>query len=91
MLSRFTVTMRVSIVVVGGKLRFLSGRPHDFWHSIFHHGFCFLGANYSNISYDCSSFRGLGEVFAHGGEFPLAFLIVVGLGHEVETVADPPL
>ena len=75
MLSRFTVMVCVSIAVVGGKLRFLSGRPRDFWHCIFHHSFCFLGANYRycNRFYDCSSFGSLGEVFAHGGEFPLSF------------------
>ena len=26
----------------------------------------------------------LGEVFAHGGEYPLSFLKVVGLGYGVE-------
>ena len=74
----------VSIAVVGGKLRFLSGRHRDLWHSIFSHSFCFLGANYCNLFYDCSNFGSLGEVFAHGGEFPLAFLKVGGLGHGVE-------
>ena len=63
MLSRFTVMMYVSIAVVGGKLRFLSGRPHDFWHCVFYYSFCFLGANYWNIFYDCSSFWSLGEFF----------------------------
>ena len=76
--------MCVSIAVVGGKLRLLSGRPRNLWHCIARHSFCFLGANYSNIFYDCSSFGSLGEVFAHGDEFPLAFLIVVGLRHGVE-------
>ena len=60
MLSRFTVMVCLSIAVVGGKLRFLSGRRRDFWHSIFHHSFCFLGANFCNRFYDCSSF---GRVF----------------------------
>ena len=78
MLFRFTVMMCVSIAVVGGKLRFWSGRPRDFWHCIFRHSSCFLGAIYCNLFYDCSSFGSLGEVFAHGGEFPLAFLIGVG-------------
>ena len=32
MLSRFTVMVCVSIAVVGGKIRFLFGRPRDFWH-----------------------------------------------------------
>ena len=41
------------------------------------HSFCFLGANDCNRFYDCSSFGSLGEVFAHGGEFPLSFLVVV--------------
>ena len=59
---------RVSIAVVGGK-RFLSGRPRDFWHCIFHRSFCFLGANYRNRFYDCKTFRSWGQVFAHGGEF----------------------
>ena len=55
MLSRFTVVVCVSIAVVGGKLRFLSGRPRDLWHSIY--SFCFLGANYyCNSFYDCNSF-----------------------------------
>ena len=31
-----------------------------------------------NLFYDCSNFGGLGEVFAHGGEFSLAFLMLVG-------------
>ena len=55
-------------------------------HCIFHHSFCFLGANYCNIFYDCSSF---GRGFAHGGEFPLSFLKVVGLGHGVENCCWP--
>ena len=80
----------VSIAVVGGKIRFSFGRPRDFWHLIFHRSFCFLSANYSNLFYDCSSFWSLGEVFAHGGEFPLAFLDV-GEGLGVETIADPSL
>ena len=59
MLSRFTVVVCVSIAVVGGKLRFLSGRPRDLWHSIY--SFCFLGANYyCNSFYDCNSFGSLG-------------------------------
>ena len=45
MLSRFTVTMCVSMAVVGGKLSFLSGRTRDLLLCIFHHSFCFLGAN----------------------------------------------
>ena len=80
MLSRFTVMMRVSIAVVRGKLRFLSRRPRDLWPCIFRHSFCFLGTNYSTIA----AVGSLGEVFAHGAEFPLAFLKVVGLGHGVE-------
>ena len=63
MLSLFTVMMFVSIAVVGGKLRFLSGRPRDLWHCTFRHSFCFLSANYCNIFYDCSSFGILGEFF----------------------------
>ena len=35
-------------------------RHRDFWHCIFHHSFCFLGANYCNRFHDCSSF---GESF----------------------------
>ena len=48
----------VSIAVVGGKLRFLSGRPRDLWHSIFRHGFCFLGMNYycNMYMYNCDFF-----------------------------------
>ena len=89
MLSRFTVMACVSIAVGGGRLRFLSGRPRDLWHCIFRLSFCFLGANYCDLFYDCSSFTSLGEVFVHEGKFPLAFLIVVGYGHGVETIADP--
>ena len=77
MLFRFTVMMCVSIAVVGVKLRCLSGRPRDLWHCIFRLNVCVLGANYCNLFYDYSSFGSLGEVFAHGGEFPLSFLIVV--------------
>ena len=66
----------VSMAVVGSKLSFLCGRPRGLWHCIFRHSFCFLGENYCNSLYDCSSFGSLGEVFAHGGEFPLAFLMV---------------
>ena len=73
-----------SIAVLGGKLRFLSGRPRNIWHCIFHHSFYFLGAKYCNPFYDCHSFGSLGEVFAHGGEFQLSFLIVVGLSHGVK-------
>ena len=86
MLSRFIVMVCVSIAAVGGKLNFLSGRPRDLWHCIFRHSFCFLGANYCNVFYDCRSYKSLREVFAHGGEFPLTFLIVVGQGHVVETL-----
>ena len=43
MLSRFTVALSVSMAVVGGKLSFLSGGPHDLWHFIFHRSFWFLG------------------------------------------------
>ena len=50
MLSRFTVMMCVSIAVVGGKLRFLSGRPRDLRHCVFHRSFCFLGTNYCLFS-----------------------------------------
>ena len=85
MLSRFTVMMRVSIAVVRGKLRFLSRRPRDLWPCIFRHSFCFLGTNYSTIA----AVGSLGEVFAHGAEFPLAFLKVVGLGHGVENYCGP--
>ena len=73
----------VYIAVVGGKL-ILCGRPRDFQHSIFHHCFCFLSASYCSLFYNCSIFGSLGEVFAHGGEFPHPFLKVVGLGHGVE-------
>ena len=52
MLSRFTVMMCVSIEVVEGKLRFLSGRPRDFWNCFFLHSFSFLGANCCNLFYD---------------------------------------
>ena len=45
----FTVMVCVSIAVVGGKLRFLSGRPRDLWSCIFRHSFCFLGANYCDV------------------------------------------
>ena len=51
--------------------------------------FLFLGAKYCNIFYDCNSLGGFGEVFAHGGEFPLSFLIVVGLGHGVDNYCWP--
>ena len=61
-----------------GEIGFLSGRPRDLWHCIFCHSFRFVGAKYCNLFYDCSSLGSLGEVFAHRGEFPLAFLIVVG-------------
>ena len=66
-ISRFTFMICVSIAIVGGKLIFLSERPRDFWHCIFHHGFCFLGANYRNIFYDCS---GLGRGFCSWGWVP---------------------
>ena len=92
MLFRFTVMMCVSIAVVGVKLRCLSGRPRDLWHRMFDHSFCFLGANYCNLFYDCDSFGSLGEVFAHWDEFPLSFSIVVGLGHgELRTIVGPSL
>ena len=40
----------------------------------FRHRFCYLGANYYSLFYDCSSFGNLGEVFGHGGEFSLALV-----------------
>ena len=58
---------------------FSFGRLRDLRHCIFHRSFCFLGANYCNIFYDCNSFGSLGEVFAQGGEFPLSVIVVVGL------------
>ena len=76
---------RYDVPVLGGKVRFLYWRPREFWHCIFHHRFCFLGANYCSLFYDWSSFGSLGEVFAHEGEFPLSFLEVAGLGHGVES------
>ena len=75
-MSRFTVTMCASMAVVGDKLIFLSGRPRDLWHCIFHHSFCFLGTNYCYLFYDCNSFGSLGEFLLM---FPLSFLKVVGL------------
>ena len=48
MTSRFTVTMRISMVVV--------------WHGIFHDRFRFLGSNYYNLFYDCNCFVSLGGV-----------------------------
>ena len=54
-LSRFIVTVCVSIAVVGGKLRFLSRRLFHYWHCIFHTSVFFLGANYRNLFQDCSS------------------------------------
>ena len=90
MLFRFTVMMCVSIAVVGGKLRFLTGRPRDLRHCIFHRSFCFVGANYCDLFFDSNSFGSLGEVSAHGGEFHLSFLIVVGLGHGDENYMAGP-
>ena len=49
----------------------------------------FLVSRRCNRFYDCNIFGSLGEVFAHGGEFPLSFLIVVGLGHRVEFYCWP--
>ena len=81
MLFRFTVMMCVSIAVVGSKLDFLSGRPRDLWHCIFRQFFFSRRELLCNLFYDCSSFGSLGEVFAHGGEFPLAFLVVDVFAH----------
>ena len=67
-----------------GKIEIFVRETRDFWHCIFHHIFCFLGANYCNLFYDCSSFGSMREVLAHGGEFSLSFLKVVGSGHGVE-------
>ena len=88
MLFRFTVMMCVFLAVVGGKLRFLSGRTRDLWHCTFRHSFRFVSANYCNLFYDCNSFWSLGKVFAHGSEFPLS-LKVDGLGHGVENYCWP--
>ena len=62
-----------------------------FWYCIFHHRFCFLGANYCDIFYDFNSFGSLGEAFAHGGEFHLSFLILVGLVPELNAIDGPSL
>ena len=85
MLFRFTVMM------YGGKIDIFVRETSRSLHCTFRHGFCFLGVNYCNLFYNCSNFGSLGEVFAHGGEFPLAFLIVGDQGHGVETIADPSL
>ena len=66
----------VSIAVVGGKLRFLSGKPRDLWHCIFRRSCCVLGANYCNRFYHCSCYGNWGDDFAHR-VCPLAFSIVV--------------
>ena len=51
----------------------------------FHRSFSFLGATIVIFSaIDCNSFGSLGGVFAHWGEFPLSFVIVVGLVYGVE-------
>ena len=71
MIYRFTVTICVSMAVVGGKLRFLSGRPRDIWHCIFHRSFRYLGADYCNFS-TIATISGVWEGFLlTGGEFPL--------------------
>ena len=66
-----------------GKNKFFVRETSRFLALNFHHSFCFLGANYCDFFYDCSSFGSLGKGFAHGGEFPLSFLIVVDEGHGV--------
>ena len=91
MLSRFTVMVCVSMAVVGGKLRFFVRETSRSFALYFRHRLCFLGANYCTFFYDCSGWGSLGEDFAHGGEFHLAFLVVVAPGHGVETVVDPSL
>ena len=73
MLSRFTVMVCVSIAVVGGKLRFLSGGPRDFWQCIFHDSFSFLGANYCNLFYDWSGFGVWERFLLMGVSFFLPF------------------
>ena len=45
-----TVTMCVSMAVVGGKWRFLSGSPRDLWHSFFRLSFWFLGSTIAIVS-----------------------------------------
>lgn len=55
MLSRVSVMLYLE-AVVGGKLRFLFGRPVDFKHCVFHRDFCFLSWNYCSIFYDYNSF-----------------------------------
>ena len=84
MLSRFTVTMCVSIPVVGEKLRSLPGRPRDFWHCIFSHRVCFIGANYSNHVYVCRRFGSLGNGFGHQGELLLSLKIDVHESHRID-------
>ena len=59
-----------------GQIEIFVRETSHLWHCIFRRSFCFLGANYCSFFYHCSSFGTLGEVFVHGGEFPLAFLIV---------------
>ena len=78
MVSRFTVTMCVSMAVMGGNLRFFC--PGDlaiFGVVFFTIFFCFLA--------NCNTFGSLGEFFAHRA-VGFLFLIVVGLGH-----GDPSL
>ena len=72
MLSRFTV---VVCIYSGsrGQIEIFVRETSRFRHCIFYRSFFFRGANCCNLFYDCSSFRSLGDIFAHGGEFPLAF------------------
>ena len=86
MLSHFTVVMCVSIVVVGGKFRFLSGRPRDFGFVFFTIVFAFYARTiviFSTIA------AGLGFFFCSWGMFPPSFNKVVGLGHGVDNFCSP--
>ena len=85
MLSRFAVMMYQVCICSGSKGQIeIFVRETSRFLALYSPYFCFLGANFCNLFYACSTFGSLGEVFAHGGEFPPSFLKVVGLGHGVE-------
>ena len=72
-----------SIAVVGGRIDFRSGDLAIFGTEFFTVVFAFYARTIVISSTIAAVLGGLEEFFAHGGEFPLAFFIVVGLDHGV--------
>lgn len=81
---------QVPIAEVGGKFIFLSGGPRDLFGIVFFTVVFFAFRLDLLLSFlRLQRFWEFERGFAHGGELPLSFLVVDGLGQGVETYCWP--